>query len=217
MKAIMLLLAAFAVYVYFNGMPGNDAGAFDAAGNPIVEVYTTPGCGSVCNDALKKLKTRGVEFTHHHVDQQNKQTEAYEAWSKYRINGFPLIVAGYDKLLGVTPARLAAFLGKNFGDEYLMPIERRYYSKHFYDDGSPKIVLYGTDWCPGCAQLKKDFAAINADYLEIDVEKPSLQTTMLQVMEIGGYPATWVGYTRINSVDASKIVKAQELYSENNR
>lgn len=213
MRAIVFVAVLGAGYVYFNGMLGsNNEGAFDASGAPLVQVFTFSGCGEPCDTALSHLNKRDVDFDHHNVDPNNKETETYELWSKYKTNVFPLIIAGNDKLTNSSNARLAMILGKNFDTQFLTSREKDYYSAHFYADGSPKIVMYGTDWCPSCAQLRKDFEAENVEYVEINVEKPRLKKTLLQDLEIGGYPATWVGYTRVNSTKASVIVDALQNY-----
>ena len=107
---------------------------------------------------------------------------------------------------------MAGILGINFGDEYLSRTEKRYYKNHFYADGSPKIVMYGTDWCPYCKKLREEFEANNVDYIEIDVEKSGEMETMLKTMEIYGYPATWVGYTRVNGSNLKAVNAVMRSY-----
>jgi glutaredoxin len=213
MRAIVWVAVLGAGYVYFNGVPGSSSsGAFDASGVPLVHVFTFSGCGEPCDTALTHLNKRDVDFEHYIVDPENKQTEVYTLWSKYKTNNFPLIAAGNDTLTNSSNASLAMILGKNFDTQYLTSREKNYYSEHFHADGSPKIVMYGTDWCPGCAKLRKDFEEAGVEYVEVDVEKPRLKKTLLRDLEIGGYPATWVGYTRINSSAASVIANAVEDY-----
>lgn len=193
-------------------MSDTSEGAFDASGESIIQVFTFSNCGKPCSNTVKNLKERDVSFTHYKVNPNSKESEAYALWAKHNISSFPLIIVGNDKLSGSSNAQLAMMLGKNFGTEFLKPREQRYYSKHFHADGSPKIVMYGADWCPYCAKLRKSFESMGVEYIEIDVEKPRLNKTLLQDLEINGYPATWVGYTRINSSRASVITDALENY-----
>ena len=163
-------------------------------------VFTFNGCGSPCRTGISELKKRKVPFQEIEVNQNEADSDNFKLWEKSGRGSFPFIVSGKDKVMGSSKAQLATLLANNFGDQYLTSTEKRYFAQHFNADGSPKIVMYGVDWCPGCKKLRKEFKAANIDYLEIDVEKSGEKETMLQVMEIGGYPATWVGYTRVNGV-----------------
>ena len=98
--------------------------------------------------------------------------ENVKLWKTLRSdNSFPLIVAGNEKIVGSSRPGLAGILGVNFGDKYLSRTEKRYFENHFYRDGSPKIVMYGADWCGYCKKLREEFQADNIDFIEIDVEK----------------------------------------------
>lgn len=92
---------------------------------------------------------------------------------------------------------MASLLGKAFGDAYLTQNERHYFKGHFQADGSPRIVLYGTDWCAYCAKLRKELNANQVSFEDIDVQKTPNKNLLLQTMGIGGYPATWMGYERV--------------------
>ena len=65
--------------------------------------------------------------------------------------------------------------------------------------------MYGTDWCPYCAELRKEFRAGRVDYSEVDVEKSGEQQLMSETMGINGYPATWVGYERVKGTDLASV------------
>ena len=52
----------------------------------------------------------------------------------------------------------------------------------------------------------------NVDYIEIDVEKSAYKNRIIKTMEIGGYPATWVGYTRVNGTDLRAVNKVRNAY-----
>jgi glutaredoxin len=116
------------------------------------------------------------------------------------------IIAGFYK------PDVATILGKAFGESYLGANERRYFKKHFNADGSPRIVLYGTDWCGYCAALRTELRDSHIDYTDIDVEKTGEKDTMLETMGIGGYPATWIGYQRVNGSKLADIKSALAAY-----
>lgn len=182
-------------------------GAYDENGNPMVLIFTVQNCGKPCLDSLQILKKRRVPFKHLVVNEQNRQDEEFRLWKKFGRNLFPFIIAGNSTVMSSSQAQLVGLLGENFGTKYLTHMEKKYFKQHFYADGSPRIVMYGADWCPYCAKLRKEFHAEKVDYLEIDVEKSGEKKMMSQVMQIAGYPATWVGYTRVNGTTLDAITK----------
>jgi glutaredoxin len=117
----------------------------------------------------------------------------------------PLTLAGNAKVKGSSKWELIGLLGDNFGDQYLTQDEKVYFSQHFDANGSPNVVLYGTSWCPGCAALRKEFEAHDVNYVDIDVENSGEFDKMTRVMDIPGYPATWVGYTRVHGVTYNDV------------
>jgi len=186
---------------YLNG--GNlpfmsSAGAYDDNGNPVVWVFTVDGCAKPCGSAVNQLKRRRVPYVEKRIDPGNQNDDDVKFWSRNGRNAFPLIAAGDETIIGQSSARLATVLGLNFGDKYLTRTEKRLFKNHFYPDGSPRIVMYGADWCPYCRKLRTEFNDNNVDFIEIDVEKSAYKEKITRTMEINGYPATWVGYTRVN-------------------
>ena len=184
-------------------------GAFDENGYPQVMMFTIDDCGKACNMGRDGLQRRRVAFSEISIDPRDDSDENVRLWKSFgATNGFPLIVAGDDKIVGSgSNPQMVALLGRNFGDQYLTRTERRYFEQHFYADGSPRIVMYGADWCPYCKKLREEFEASDIDFIEIDVEKSGEKETMARTMEIYGYPATWVGYTRVNGTSL-RAVKA---------
>jgi glutaredoxin len=201
MKIFLLLIALGAAYWQWHkgALPFTEKpAALDAAGKPAVWVFTFNDCGAACKDAVQELKNRHAPFEEKRVNPDDLNDANGQLWQRYK-NGdqFPILVAGANSTGGFYTPSLATLLGNTFGTTYLTADEKRFFKKHFNADGSARIVMYGTDWCPYCAALKKDFNANNTDYLEIDVEKSGEQNLLSSVMGINGYPATWVGYTRV--------------------
>lgn len=55
--------------------------------------------------------------------------------------------------------------------------------------------------------LRKELSTNHVSFEDVDVEKNSDKNQLLQTMGIAGYPATWVGYTRVkNGSDYSEIM-----------
>lgn len=215
-KLIFIMIIGFGAWQWHQGeLPFlSPAGAFDEAGNPAVWLFTVKNCGKPCQEARSQLNRRRVSFEEKLIDPQDSSDENVKLWKKMRQgNGFPLIVAGKEKLVGGgSRPRMATLLALNFGDKHLTSTEKRYFKKHFYQDGSPKIIMYGADWCPYCKKLREELQANNVDFIEIDVEKSGEKERMSKTMAITGYPATWVGYTRVNGSNLKAVKKTLNSY-----
>lgn len=213
MKKLVFLGILFAAYWYWNNgqlpfLGNGKTAAVDAAGNSTTWIFTFEGCGDSCSNAVKELRNRNVPFTEKVISPERRDEPDFKLWQGYGTgNTFPLLVVGNQTLTGFYTPNIASLLGTSFGDTYLMPNEKRYFKSHFNADGSARIVLYGTDWCPHCATLRKELRANQVSFADIDVEKQGDKNQMLQTMGIAGYPATWVGYTRVkNGSDYNEIM-----------
>jgi glutaredoxin len=207
-KLVLIIVIGVGVWYWDKGESPfmSSAGAYDEGGNPVVWIFTVENCGKPCQLGRDGLKRRRVAFEEKQINLDNDTDEDVKLWKTLRNNNnFPLIVVGNEKIIGSSMPAMAGILGINFGDKYLSQTEKRYFKKHFYADGTPRIVMYGADWCPYCKKLRGEFVANNIDYIEIDVEKSGEKETMTKTMEIYGYPATWVGYTRVNGTNLKAV------------
>jgi len=187
--------------------------AFDESGNPVVKVLTVDDCGKPCQMAISELKRRRVDFEEIQIDPHQGTGDAVDLWKAEGQGGFPLIVSGEEKINGSgTPAQVATLLGLNFNDKYFSSAEKRYYKKHFYEGGSPRVVMYGADWCPYTKKLREELQANNIDFVEIDVDKSGQKEKISRTMGISGYPTTWVGYTRVNGSSLKDVDKVLKNY-----
>lgn len=201
MKKLVFIGLLIAAYWHWNNgqLPWNsNTAAVDATGKPTTWIFTFEGCGDVCSNAVRELRYRNVPFTEKVISPERPDEPDFKLWKGYGAgNTFPLLVAGNETLAGFYVPGIASLLGITFGETYLTSTERRYFKSHFNADGSPRIVLYGTSWCPHCAKLRKELQKNQISFADIDVEKVGDSKQLLQTMGIGGYPATWVGYTRV--------------------
>ncbi len=200
-KFLLIGLLGVAFWYYNHGqLPSANKSitpVLDASGNAAVWIFTFNGCGSSCADAVMELRKRKVPFTEKVVSAEGSN---FKLWEGYKTDDtFPLIIAGEERLTGFYVPDIASILGNVFGDKYLTQDEQRYFKSHFNSDGSPRVALYGTDWCRYCAALRKELHAHQVSFEDIDVEKTEDKDVMLQTMGIAGYPATWVGYTRVKN------------------
>lgn len=211
-KIIIFASIGIAVWQIYDGnFPFlSSAGAYDSSGAPVVWLFTVDGCGKPCDSSREQLKRRKVAFVEKHIDVNNGNDDDVKFWARNGRNSFPLIAAGSEVVIGPSSAQLATALALTYGDKFLTRNERILFKKHFYPDGSPKIVMYGADWCPYCKKLRTEFKNNHVDFLEIDLDRHAQKEVIFRTMEISGYPATWVGYTRVNGStlkDVNKVLK----------
>ncbi|MDJ0834672.1 MAG: glutaredoxin domain-containing protein [Gammaproteobacteria bacterium] len=187
------------------------AGAFDQAGNPVTWLFTVENCGRPCDMGRDNLNNRRVEFEEKLIDPNNSSDPNVDLWKQVGKGGFPLIVSGDIRIEGSgDQSMIRNMLGTNYGDRYFTSFEKRLFKQHFYPDGTPKIIMYGADWCPHCKKLREEFKANDVDFIEIDVEKSAYKSQIIKTMEIPGYPAVWVGYTRVNGTDLRAVEKVRK-------
>lgn len=188
---------------------------YDDTGNPVVKVITIDDCGKACRLATDELKRRRVAFEEIRIDPHDSSddSEDYALWKRAGRDVFPLVVSGDQVINGSgTPAQMATLLGRSFDDRYLTSNEKRYFQNHFYADGTPRVVVYGADWCPDTAKLRRQLDDDGIDHVMIDVEKSGEKKRLAKTMEIYGYPATWVGYTRARGVKIRDVNRVIESY-----
>ena len=194
----ILLLFALVGFGAWNWKSGNVAKtAFDAQGKPIVQVFTFDECGKVCADYLAQLKRRRVPFEEINVSTAAANSAGMKTWKQLRTNTFPALLTGREFVVGPNKRALIAALTKNFDDEYLLPIERRYFPKHFDAAGKPGLVLYTASWCPACKTLKNDLRTAGMAYTEVEVDGNSDKSLIREAMEVRGYPTVYVGYDMV--------------------
>lgn len=205
-KLIIFLLLVGSVYYYkpdlfsFINVPDllsfiNNKGAFDEQGNPLTLVFVHDNCGKPCGEALKLLKKRRINYSLYSLDNDDTNQAL---WKEYGgVNSFPNIVVGNDRAYGSYKSRIVSALAMNYGSRVLTPMEKRYMKKHFYNDGSNRLVMYGASWCGYCKKMREVLNDKNIDFLDIDVEKSSTRRSMTSTLDIAGYPLMYYGYKRM--------------------
>lgn len=190
----------------------SSAGAYDEAGNPVVWLFTVDGCGKPCETSRNQLQRRRVTFEEKLINVNNDDDDDVKFWMRKGRNSFPLIAVGSEVSVGQSSTGLVNALGLNFGDRYLTHNEKILFKKHFYPDGSPKIVMYGAVWCLFCKKLRTEFIDNEVDFIEIDVDGSAQKEKISRTMEIYGYPSTWVGYTRVEGSTLAAVNKVLNSY-----
>lgn len=205
-KIIFILVAVFITYTLKPEMFTflHDKGAFDEMGSPQTLVFTHNKCGKPCVDTIKLLKRRHVEYSVYPLD-NNEKNKAL--WKEYGgINSFPNIIMGNEKEYGSYKSRIVSKLALTYGDSVLSSPEKFYMKKHFYDSGKPRLVMYGASWCQYCKKLRAELDASNIDYEDIDVEKSAKRESMIETLDISGYPLVYFGYKRMEGPQGKDVL-----------
>jgi glutaredoxin len=207
MKTIILILSIIAATYYlkpdaFAFLKGK--GAFDDQGNPATLVFVHNKCGAPCDDTLKFLKKRRVNYSLYQLDDNEENTALWKTYGG--VNSFPNVIVGREKVYGSYQSRIVSALAMNYGDSVLTGAERNLMRKHFYDNGESKLVVYGASWCPYCKKLRGELNANNIDYIEIDVEKSAQRKSMTKTLEISGYPLVYFGYKRMDGPQPKDVL-----------
>ena len=70
----------------------------------------------------------------------------------------------------------------------------------------PKVVLYGTDWCPYCAKTRIFFAVHGIQYIDLDVEKSREAGERYRELSGKGVPVILVGDRVITGFDEESLL-----------
>jgi glutaredoxin len=203
MKKIIVLIAVVGI-IYFlkpdllSSLFTN--GAFDKNGDPVVWLFTTNNCGKYCNDVVKLLNNRNIDYTEFDANSEEGKDRLSEVSGQ---NRFPLTVVGDKSVLGNDTYAIVAMIAEAFGDEVLTRSESRVMYNHFYEGGEPMVIMYGTSWCGFCKKMRIYLDENDIEFTEYDAEGSGREA--YDILGGGGYPLMYVGYRRINGADINKL------------
>lgn len=90
----------------------------------------------------------------------------------------------------------------------LLAIDRYAAYMHRPAEDATRVVIYTTEWCPYCAQLRQDLAASKVPYTEYDVEK-SLQGQLgMWALHRRGVPVSAIGSKVVYGYQVDRIAPA---------
>lgn len=90
----------------------------------------------------------------------------------------------------------------------LLAFDRYAAYMHRPSHDATRVVIYTTEWCPYCAQLRKDLAASKVPYTEYDVEK-SLQGQLgMWALRGRGVPVSTIGSQIVYGYQVDRIAPA---------
>lgn len=203
MKSIFILLIIAASLYYFKPELFNFStnGAFDSNGNPQVWLFTFDQCGKPCNDALLTLNNR-VEYIEYNASDSDGKEKLKSIGGS---NHFPLLLIGNQKIETNNKWKIVSTLAEVMGEDTLTPNERRVFQGHFYEDGSPAVIMYGASWCGYCKKMREYFIKNEIQFTELDAEGAA--KSEYTALNGTGFPLIYVGYRRIQGANIAHFEK----------
>lgn len=179
------------------------SGAAPVAASAGVSVYTANGCGP-CEDAISLLQSAGQAVTVLNVDEDPAAKVQFDDAGGGMM---PLVVDGAREMRGFNPDLLSGWY-----------IERprnaaRLEQVGIYRAGEAHIpVLFGTTWCPYCAQARAYFSDHGMAYRDLDIEHDAAAKRQYDALGLSGIPVMvyedmiWNGFSAQSMDDRRKWV-----------
>lgn len=177
--------------------------AFDKQGNPLAQIFISGGCKNPCDSAIRFLEKRNLNPEVYNLDDGGESLVLWEGYGSIRT--LSVVVLGKEVLSGYDKQQYISKVAMTYGEAALTRAEQSILYNYFYDDGSPRVIVYGASWCPHCKRLKGMLNAENIPFEDVDIEATADGARVISTLQIGGYPVTYVGYERVNGVNFKKI------------
>lgn len=193
-KLLIMLLLAGIGYKGYETFVQHEGGAFDADGNAVALLFVHDGCGKPCDDAVRLLDRRHVEYEKLNVSDSDEQVARWEQFGSERR--MPLFVAGSARVVGYHKWEMVSALGEAFGGSYLTRSENRYFAKNFSLSGEPKLVMYTMNGCGYCDQARDYLTREGISFEERNTSEDYVAKTELDRFQ-AGTPLIFYGYKRL--------------------
>lgn len=203
-KLIVLVLIVAAGYLGYAkyGSTLFKSGAFDK-GKATVLLFTMDGCGQPCSDVAADLRSRNVEF-----EEVNVSTDkGRDRIQQFGVMQVPLTVIGDKKIIGSDLPAIESALAEAKGMDALSPAAQQVMKNHFDTQGKPRVIMYGTETCTYCKQLRAYMETRHIPYFFVDVSY-GYGRSDFETLRGRGYPLTFVGYRRIDGYSTSALDQA---------
>lgn len=185
---------------------GTEGGAFNASGEPSIVLVTFDACGNPCSDALQLLRKKRVAFEHVNLSSGPEAEKRLNALGGGRQ--MPLLFAGTRRVESFHRQRFNEALAEVHGPSILDAADRAVLKTHFNADDTPRVVMYGANWCPHTREAREYFQREGIDFKEWDVEQDATGKGHFEAIKSAGYPLIYVGFRRFEGLDKSGIKQA---------
>jgi len=199
---IIVIILGVSLYYFKPGLFSfSNQGAFDNEGNPQAWIFTFDQCGRPCDDAISTLDKR-INYTEYNVSQESGKQQLEKIGGS---NRFPLLIIGNQTIKNNDKWKIISTLAEVMGEQTLTPNERRVLQGHFYDDGTPAIIMYGASWCGYCKQMREYFNKNDIEFTELDGEGSA--RSEYAALQGTGFPLIYIGYRRIQGANIAHFEK----------
>ncbi|WP_019530580.1 glutaredoxin domain-containing protein [Dasania marina] len=206
MRSLLKLLLVAAViykgYGYYQSQQGFDS-------DSDVVLYTMNNCQQHCEHARALLARLEISVEEVLVTADNPEL-IQRHLSERMGDKFPLLVTPTDKVLGYNKALYLSAIADNYGLETL-PRRLQWPLNSHFDNGQPRWVMYGTQWCPYCNKTREIFKQHQVTLDERDVEQSTKNKDKYRELAGTGYPLIYYGAKRLKGFDEKQIRKMLSL------
>jgi glutaredoxin len=144
-----------------------------------ITIYTARGCGP-CEQAIRLLQGGGQSVTVRNIDTDASARAEFEDAG---AGAMPLIVDGAREMRGFNPELLTAWYVER------VRTGQRLEQAGVYRAGEARLpVLYGTTWCPYCAQARKYFDDKGIAFRDLDIEHDAEAKRQYEALGLSGVP-----------------------------
>lgn len=184
-------------------------GAFDDNGNPKSLVFTFNECGKPCDDAIKLLEQRGIDYDNINLSDGKEQLDLLNQHGGG--SNLPVFIIGENRVDSYFKARITAALAEAYGEQVLTQAENRAMDEHFDSDGNPVLVMYATKTCGYCIKAARYFDDIGVEYITLDIDDDQKARKDYETLQATGTPLIYVGFRRIEGFNKKAVDRALEL------
>ena len=200
---IIMILAVAAVYKGYGYF--NKAEPLASMTDADVMLFTSEVCHQPCIDARAVLRETSVSVEEVLVSDSN--LGSWERLKKVKRSAVaPLLITKTGRVEGFNRVEYLSAIGDSEGVDVLPWDAKEVLASHF-DNGYPKLVMYGTQWCPYCQKAKRYFAENNILYEERDVEASNDYRIKYTWLQSSGYPLFYYGAKRLKGFDEKAVAR----------
>lgn len=198
---IITVLLSIGAYQAYQKM--NVSKPFLSTTNADLVLFTSSVCNAPCTDARSVIRETGLS-----VEEVLVGGDDNDSLLRFKAAGggdqVPLLLTKTGKVFGFNRIEYLSAMADSNG-LYVLPDDAQDVLGSHFENGEPKLVMYGTKWCPYCKKAREYFLSHGLDYEERDVEESREYKVMYKWLDTGGYPLVYYGAKRQEGFNASKL------------
>lgn len=204
MKNLLIMaLLLFGAYQTYQNL--YQSRSFSSATGADVVLFTSATCYAPCADARSLIRQTGLS-----VEEVQLGDGDTKKLSRFKAAGgggrLPLLLTKQSTVVGFHRIEYLSALADSEGLAVLPKKARGVLGSHF-ENGEPKLVMYGTKWCPYCKKARAYFADRGLVYEERDVEDNHGHQVKYKWLNGAGYPLIYFGAKRFDGFNTKALDK----------